>query len=997
MSFKKNQRVCLKSNPEKRGVIRSEPRNVGGYNIFGIMFDDGNDSTHSEIELLPEIIIESAWDKLANNLFGDHNNFAIASTLSKVKNAATNTISTLKASKTIFKPYQFIPLVKLLNSSNQRIIIADEVGLGKTIEAGHILLEYAARGKLNNFLIVCLNSIQEKWKDEMENKFNIKLKIFSSLKDFKTDLDEHHNNGQNIAGIINYEKFRNAKNLEYFSESAISLDMIVFDEAHHLRNSTNAKKALKNFTSISKGIVMLTATPMMTGLENLYSLINLLDDKEYSKYEVFLNNININKPFIKAFNDITEGVNTSVVKNNLVNTDVEIVFKHGNYENVQLQKLPEILAEEGLFHSLLSDLDTKLDSRENRTIIKQKLVNLNKLNKIYSRTRKSQVLTEGEVVTRNANVIKIKMTNEEEEMYEEVIYNYEDTGIGTIQKKRSFASSVFASQYSEDKLLDDSIIVDRNDSKYKTLIDVLDNNPKKIIVFSFFRKTLLYLRKRLISEGYNVGLIFGGINVLQRNEIIEDFRNGKFEILLASEVGSTGLDMQFCDCLVNYDLPWNPMVVEQRIGRIDRIGQQSEVINIFNLIHTDTIEELIYERLYKRINIFRESLGNLDEILGEKETYFEGVIEELYKTNLDKKQREKKLDNIADAVETNKHHLRDVEEKLKDSFTNDAYFANEIKSIEGKRKYIHPNELKELINRIIANYLTTMRFNHTDREFVYKIVQVECKDIFDFVDAYYDKNNFELTKIFKDFKSRNFNEEIMLTFDQEFAFKNKNIEYISVYHPLINAITNYFEKHKIAQNSVYRFSLERASFESSELKLILNHEFYFLINYNFTIKKNINNTMTEIIQFRSMLFDLESDDNVVVNDEYAELLHSEAQKNREIISSNTPIEFNEDFKEFLSDTFMTEVYDRRLQLEKEEKLVFDSDNYRKNSQEVAEIVKRIERLEFNIEENIGLEKPQLKEISDLQLAREKLIKESKNAIIHISDKIVSLNLVQIYG
>src|SRR5690606_25448836 len=170
----------------------------------------------------------------------------------------------------------------------------------------------------------------------------------------------------------------------------------------------------------------------------------------------------------------------------------------------------------------------------------------------------------------------------------------------------------------------------------------------------------------------------------------------------------TGLDMQFCDCMVNYDLPWNPMVVEQRIGRIDRLGQQSEVINIFNLIHTGTIEDIIYERLYNRINIFRESLGNLDEILGEKENYFEGLIEELYKTQLTDKQREKKLDVVADAVLTNKHHLQDVEEKLKDSFSNDAYFANEIKSIEQKRKYIQSSELRDFIDRIIANHLTTM-------------------------------------------------------------------------------------------------------------------------------------------------------------------------------------------------------------------------------------------------------------------------------------------------
>lgn len=997
MMFKKNQRICLKSNPEKRGIITTDAILVGGYSIFRVMFDDGKESTVNEVDLMHEIIVESAWDKLANNLFGDYRNYAIASTVNKITNASANTISTLKASKTIFKPYQFIPLVKLLNSSNQRIIIADEVGLGKTIEAGHIILEFAARGKLNNFLIVCLNSIQEKWKDEMENKFNIKLKIYESLREFKADIKEHHANGTNIAGIINYDKFRSSNNSAYFEENAVAFDMIVFDEAHHLRNPTNARKALKNFTSIAKSVVMLTATPMMTGLDNLYNLIHLLDEREYSKYEVFQNNININKPFIRAFNEVSTNKPLAEIASNLKSAEVENVFKFGKYESVEVQKLSEILKDDPLFQSVLQDFETKEDTRNLRTIIKQKLVNLNRLNHIYSRTRKSQVLTDGEVVTRNANVIPIKMTDEESEIYEEVVYNYADAGIGAVQKKRSIASSLFANNYSEAQLSDNTLEINQMDSKYKALKDVLKENPRKIIVFSFFRKTLLYLKKRLTSEGFKVGLIFGGLDVKERNKIIDDFRNGGFDILLASEVGSTGLDMQFCDCMVNYDLPWNPMVVEQRIGRIDRIGQQSEVINIFNLIHTGTIEDIIYERLYNRINIFRESLGNLDEILGERENYFEGLIEELYKTQLTDEQREQKLDVVADAVLTNKHHLQDVEEKLKDSFSNDAYFANEIKSIEQKRKYIQSSELRDFIDRIIANHLTTMTFNPTENEFVYKIQQVNSNDIFQFVQNHYDQNNFELTKMFRDFRTRNFDRSILLTFDQDYAFRNKNIEYISGYHPLINAISNYFETNRIAQNTVYRFSVDRSFFDRDELRKKLSGEFYFLINYNFSIKKMVNKKITEINLLKSLLIDLEKEENIVIDDETAELLNSEAQKNRQIISSNSDVIFNKDFADFLSNTYMAEVYQRKNILEKEEKLVFDSEVMRKTSQEISEIEKRIERLEYNLDNKIGLENPQLKEISELELRKDKLMEESEKSSLEITDNLVSLNLIQLYG
>src|SRR5690606_23029176 len=129
--------------------------------------------------------------------------------------------------KTIVKPYQFIPLLKLLNSERKRIIIADEVGLGKTISAGHIVLELAARGELNNLLVVCLNSIQEKWIDELQNKFNVRINRFEKINDFKNALKNAREHNDNIFGVINYDKFRQNENIEYFINNAIGLDLLI--------------------------------------------------------------------------------------------------------------------------------------------------------------------------------------------------------------------------------------------------------------------------------------------------------------------------------------------------------------------------------------------------------------------------------------------------------------------------------------------------------------------------------------------------------------------------------------------------------------------------------------------------------------------------------------------------------------------------------------------------------------------------------------------------
>lgn len=141
-------------------------------------------------------------------------------------------------------------------------------------------------------------------------------------------------------------------------------------------------------------------------------------------------------------------------------------------------------------------------------------------------------------------------------------------------------------------------------------------------MFSYFRKTLEYLKEELENQGYKVGLIYGGIPLKDeirrgkvikgRETIIKELEEGKIQILLSSEVGTEGLDFQFCNCMINYDLPWNPMRVEQRICRLDRYGQKSEKVLIYNFQVENTIEGRIFGRLYERIKIFERSIGELE-------------------------------------------------------------------------------------------------------------------------------------------------------------------------------------------------------------------------------------------------------------------------------------------------------------------------------------------------------------------------------------------------
>lgn len=1005
--FETGQRISLIADINKKGRV-NEKLSEG---IYEIIWDNGDIETIRQNSIQKEIIAQTPWERISKNQFDDFRNFTISSIINKVRNTSANTISTLKASKTIFKPYQFIPLLKLLNSENKRIIVADEVGLGKTISAGHIVLELAARGELNSLLVICLNSIQEKWIDELLNKFNIRIERFERIQDFKNSLENAKEHNDKIFGVINYDKFRQRKNVEYFENNAISFDLIIFDEVHTLRNDTNARKALKPFTEIANSIVMLTATPIMTSLENLYSLVRLLDEDNYSNYQIFQNAININKPFIRAYNQLNAGTKLTEIAKELKNVEVENIFKYG--EEVITTKLPlnDILSDDVLFNRILKELDNDEPINVARKVyLQEMLINLNSLNHFYTRTRKSEVLTEGNIVRRSANVIKIEMNEDEEDIYNSVI-NEVNENIGGIQIKRKYASSLFADNYTEEEYNKGVKEISFIDGKYKALLEIIkkqDNN--KIIVFAFFRKTLLYLKNRLQNDGFKAGLIFGAIDMSERNRIIDSFKNNEFQILLSSEVGSTGLDMQFCDRMVNYDLPWNPMVIEQRIGRIDRIGQKSEIINIFNFVYKDTIEEQIYERLFNRIGLFKEALGNLDEILGGTEMYIEGEIEKIYKKNLSKEEIENRLNQIVEAFERNKLDLNKIDEGLKDSFSNDLYFENEIKAIEKNKQYLTDIDLVEFIERIIDNKLKTLTFiQNNDNKLVYEITQPKDDIVFDFIEEFYDKQNVELTNIFKAFKTKNRGKQIKITFNQDFAFNNKNFEYISAYHPFINAISNYFHREKLDRNTVFRYALNRNKIIEIDFKEKYQNGFYFLIKYDFEINKTLNGRLSTFTHLKSLVIDLNGNEFKSLDNENSDYFASICQQYKTFLPEEGIISFNEDLIKEIKNIYNEFEVNEKDILEQNEKLKFDSELARKTKQEIFDIDKKLlkehERLEkeklraFQLTENnsrnlIGAISSIIDELNKKKLRLEKLNQESK---ISVKSKLISLNYIYFYG
>ena len=440
------------------------------------------------------------------------------------------------------------------------------------------------------------------------------------------------------------------------------------------------------------------------------------------------------------------------------------------------------------------------------------------------------------------------------------------------------------------------------------------------------------------------------------------------------------------------------MVVEQRIGRIDRIGQQSEVINIFNFVYKDTIEEQIYQRLYDRIGLFRESLGNLDEILGETEMYIEGKIKQIYQQNLSQSDIEKRLDQIALAIEQNKLNSKRIEEGLKDSFSNDLYFENEIKSIEKNKQYLTEFDLVEFIDRIIANKLTTFTFVKSNEESeIYYLNQPEDDLLFDFIEENYDSNNSELANIFKSFKTRNRGKLIKCTFNQEFAFANKNIEYISAYHPFINAISNFFYKSKIDRNTTFKYSINKGNIDEQQFLAIFQNNYYFLIKYELEVSKIINGKLSTFIYLKSLVLDLNGDTFSTFNYEQSDYFSSISQQFKTSLPEVGNIEFTEELMQEIKKIYTEHVLKSKDILEENEKLKFESELTRKTNQEITDINKRIERLEKNIIEKRGIENILKAEILDLEKRKNKLQISYNESKISVKSRLISLNYIYIYG
>lgn len=836
--FKVGDGVRLNSRPDLVGQVTAEPRRVGGEYWYTIYFGPGHTSKHPESDLQACRVTTDVKELLLQGQFAGREAFSKLVTHLKLTTALRSQVYALVSSRTKFYSYQFKPVLKFLESESHRLLIADEVGLGKTIEAGLILTELRARRPLKRVLIVPPAHLSTKWQRELKTRFDLDFEILDreGVERFLRSYDEEGDDTV-LHGIASLQTMRSRALLTRWEAAAPQLDMVIFDEAGRLRNSeTQSNRASALLGETADALLLLTATPVQTGTQDLYQLLRLLDSEEFADWSVFYDRLLANEPILTALAELRRQFPPDMARCK------EIL------EGIEHVPFGERFARNPLYLRVLERLGQAfLPTRREVVELQRDLSTLNVLGHLLSRTRKRDVHEARPV--RRSQVVRTAPTQVEEQFYKLVTRVCRDmyrrvapntmTGFLSIMPQRQMASCMVAMVESlqerlghksvETEEVSDFVAEDfesedgddgapftwsdlgdlenwkrrlsGNDTKWTSLLRVIkeveQREPKKnkILVFSYFKRTLRYLQSRLDQEGITSLVIDGDVpsdpsnpDEDIRGQRLEKFRNDpSVRVLLSSEVGSEGLDLEFCHVIVNYDLPWNPMVVEQRIGRLDRIGQESESILIFNLSMPETIEDRVLERLYARVKVFETSIGDLEIILGEE---VRSLAQALFARNLTPQELDARLDLSAEVIERRKIELEDMEQNASSLIGHDEYFLDQIEQARRQHRYVGGEELLVYLRDFLSVHypgcsvqpasqqgVYLLRFDEPFRSFLRMALPQEDQGL-------------------RAFYRRSRRDEVLITVNHEAADANKTLDFLTFYHPVIRAIKSYYAEHQ---------------------------------------------------------------------------------------------------------------------------------------------------------------------------------------------------------
>ena len=636
-SFAAGQLVRLKSSREKVFPVLSALPKSGAERRY-VVFEDNKQANYyeSQIEAVPDVIDSRSALPLAE--------FHACLTSLLLAAPSGNNLFSLHSGRVRFVPYQYRPVLKLLRADRPRLLIADDVGVGKTIEAGLILKELQARTEIKSVLILCPKPLvaEGKWRNEMK-RFG---EDFTHLDGdtlrhclHETDLDSEWPR-QHSRTILPFSLFDDALlNSQPLSRGRKTkglldldppprFDLVIVDEAHHIRNAnTWLHEGVKFFCDHAEAVIFLTATPIQLGSQDLFTLLNVLRPDLIIDRASFDFMAEPNPHIHAAANHLRSNAANGPQQ---ASTELKLAANSFSFiETADFQRVLDALAEPGIGPST-------------RVSLIRDIERFSTFDSLINRTRRRDI---GNFTTRKPETVSVPFTDAQREFHDRLIataarlfaqsHGQQSVLFLLSSLRRRAASCLYALAPFIDQWLDGKLdaleedeqepipggppvglrheieqlrqsakLLDPADPKLDAFLAIVREKKgvpnNKMLVFTSFRHTLAYLERNLLAAGVRVGVIHGGVADENRRDIRQRFAQEKeksdtVDVMLSTEVGSEGLDFQFCDAMVNYDLPWNPMRIEQRIGRIDRYGQKSEVVVINNLITPDTVDADIYE------------------------------------------------------------------------------------------------------------------------------------------------------------------------------------------------------------------------------------------------------------------------------------------------------------------------------------------------------------------------------------------------------------------
>ncbi|MFC4078272.1 DEAD/DEAH box helicase [Salinithrix halophila] len=455
-------------------------------------------------------------------------------------------------------PHQIETTHRVLEEMRGRAILADEVGLGKTIEAGLILKEYMVRGTVKNALILVPSSLVLQWTRELNQKFQIPA--VAQKKEWMWDQYDI------LVASIDTAK-REPHRSKVLSRH---YDFLIVDEAHKLKN-----RRTKNWQFINevkkKYALLLTATPVQNDLHELYNLVTLLKPGHLGQHAAFSSNYVAGKRKPKNEDQLKEEVQRVMIRNK--RSDGHIVFTKRNVQTIPITLSP---AERALYDGVSQFVREQYQNGGGNL---KSLLSLITLQREVCSSRDAAFLTLFKLFKRG------------------------EAGKETLSPEVTSLVELLRSVESQ--------------SKVEEAIRLIRSIDDKVIIFTEYRATQDLLLRSLSAQGIYAVPYRGGFARNKKDWMMELFRN-RAQVMVATEAGGEGINLQFCHHIINYDLPWNPMRVEQRIGRVHRLGQTHDV-SIYNFATRETIEEHIVWLLHEKIDMFRSVIGEVETILEQME------------------------------------------------------------------------------------------------------------------------------------------------------------------------------------------------------------------------------------------------------------------------------------------------------------------------------------------------------------------------------------------